>query len=458
MGTTANLLFGIEDYHAVKSANIVLDGITVIAGENGCGKSTISRWLYYLVNGMQQYEQLEKQTLLDELELMISPIRRLAEGTRENERIADFEMPNESSLEDISKWFDDTLKLYKSLIESTVFDKENEDKNGNMSWTLYYRRITRDMDLPSRCDPEVWMQSFDSKLSEYRQRANSLISRSERMLSRPTISELFHLIQENYRVKEDPPNFSFYEDGVNLIDKYTFEKIFPVSKAIYIDTALSPIDIPNISRRYQRMDFPYYLSSLLDLLHNSKWDTSEEIKELVRRISFTIRGDIDEKEQLFGESEFRYLRRDGLDIPLTKAATGIKLFAVLYRLLQNGHLDKETLLIIDEPESHLHPQWVVECARMLVLIHMKLGTRILIASHDPDMVAAIQAVAIKEKLKPSTHFYIANDLSYFDKEKKEVVLNPQYEFKDLGIEIGDIFNSFNIALERIDQYGGSHDE
>ena len=50
--------YTLSDYHAIKKADITIDGITVLAGENGCGKSTLSRWLYYLVNGAQQFEDL----------------------------------------------------------------------------------------------------------------------------------------------------------------------------------------------------------------------------------------------------------------------------------------------------------------------------------------------------------------------------------------------------------------
>ena len=37
----------IKDYKAVKSAEIGLNGITLISGVNGAGKSSISRLLYY---------------------------------------------------------------------------------------------------------------------------------------------------------------------------------------------------------------------------------------------------------------------------------------------------------------------------------------------------------------------------------------------------------------------------
>ena len=43
--------YTLRDYHAIKEAEIKLDGITVLSGINGCGKSTLSRWLFYLVNG-----------------------------------------------------------------------------------------------------------------------------------------------------------------------------------------------------------------------------------------------------------------------------------------------------------------------------------------------------------------------------------------------------------------------
>lgn len=37
----------VEDFKAVKKADISLNGITVVSGINGCGKSSLSQLLYY---------------------------------------------------------------------------------------------------------------------------------------------------------------------------------------------------------------------------------------------------------------------------------------------------------------------------------------------------------------------------------------------------------------------------
>ena len=46
----------VRDYHAIKEAEIKIDGITVLSGINGCGKSTLSKWLYYVVNGAKEFD------------------------------------------------------------------------------------------------------------------------------------------------------------------------------------------------------------------------------------------------------------------------------------------------------------------------------------------------------------------------------------------------------------------
>lgn len=37
----SNYRYTLSDYHAIKEADITINGITVLAGENGCGKSTL---------------------------------------------------------------------------------------------------------------------------------------------------------------------------------------------------------------------------------------------------------------------------------------------------------------------------------------------------------------------------------------------------------------------------------
>ena len=152
-----------------------------------------------------------------------------------------------------------------------------------------------------------------------------------------------------------------------------------------------------------------------------------------------------EEDDVFDEKSLRYISKDKkVNISLKDAATGFKAFSYLQRLLENGNLNQETLLMIDEPEAHLHPQWIVEFARLLVLLNKELGLKIMIASHNPDMVYAIHDIAHKEGVLSDTRFYVAQP----DEE------NPhQYVYKDLEHEIGEIFDSFNIALDRINIYG-----
>ena len=60
------------------------------------------------------------------------------------------------------------------------------------------------------------------------------------------------------------------------------------------------------------------------------------------------------------------------------------------------------------------------------------------------MVAAIQSIGKKEGLDEAITFYQAQS-------SKE---HPfEYEYKNLGLEITEIFKSFNIAISRIQDYG-----
>ena len=227
-----------------------------------------------------------------------------------------------------------------------------------------------------------------------------------------------------------------YEEEIPLIGDGSFMSPLSLRRAIYVDSPMILSDVEDSASglwgRFRK------------LLYNVNYRTAGNNEKLQISIQSIIGGKIASEEDIFGYSqELHYLANDGVDIRIEEAATGIKSFAYISRLLENGWLDKETLLLIDEPEAHLHPQWIVEFARLLVLIHKEMGTKIMIASHNPDMVAAIQSIAIKEEVIDRTKFYLA------ERDKDTLA----YSFVDKGTEIGDIFESFNIAMSRIEQYG-----
>ena len=49
----------IENFAKIKEANIIIDGITVIAGENNTGKSTVGKILFSIFNSLNNIEDVQ---------------------------------------------------------------------------------------------------------------------------------------------------------------------------------------------------------------------------------------------------------------------------------------------------------------------------------------------------------------------------------------------------------------
>ncbi len=74
------MLFKIKNIAAIEQAEVLLDGLTVIGGENDTGKSTVGKLLFAIVKGIARYEQdlneSKEKALRKKMEEIYFAIRR----------------------------------------------------------------------------------------------------------------------------------------------------------------------------------------------------------------------------------------------------------------------------------------------------------------------------------------------------------------------------------------------
>lgn len=439
--------YTLSDYHAVKDADITIDGITVLAGENGSGKSTLSRWLYYLVNGAQQFDTLTINEYIDDVSRIMQRHSMAAREMRQyipkmaltqsDDFFSKFypyaRYSTETSVQQIQGDFEKFIysmgSLIKDYIANTKLDKKSE-------------RIFRYLNLGAYEDANAYENSMLLVDNYINDNLKWLSQRTERLyadLERRPFEQFVENVCHEYEEKDEiPNNLQLREDDVELIGVDRVSSLFNLRRAIYIDT---PMALTNESAENV---FWNELRSLVVTRSKRKLEMSE--KKLLRRVSNILHGEAKmvKDDSPFADDELHFVSDDGkLNIEIEKVATGFKTFIYLQRLLENGCLGDDSLLLIDEPEAHLHPQWIVEYARLLVLLNRELGQKIMLATHNPDMVAAIRSIAEKEQVLSKTNFYISEPSGQ----------SNMYCYKALGTDISEIFTSFNIALDRIHAYG-----
>lgn len=435
----SDLRLKVNDYRAISNADIVLNGITVLSGINGTGKSTLSKLLYHSINLTLDYDKIRIRNFYWKWERTLLSLIRLSE---------DFSLNIDRSFLDILRSTDniDSIDLAYEITKSNInkieqsFILRNKDKNftdkeiiriSNSLESPYLKKYKPKKNKEFNCIEDI----FTYTKNNIKEEKNDI----EQIIKERPLSLLLSQLKQYFSTNDI--SLGLYEDEIPVIDltQTRLNNIFSIENVIYMDT---PMFLNN--RTPNRFFFGNsHWGDLMSIINSkSKKNLEEESLIIDNNISEIISGKISLEDKDF-DSRLIYERNDGLKIDLEETATGIKSFAILQLLLSKGLLNSKTLMILDEPEAHLHPQWIVEYAKIIVSLNKYLGVKFMIASHNPDMVSAIRYISEKENTQDRLNFYLAEKL-----ENKE-----EYNFKSLGIDIEPIFSSFNIALDRISEYG-----
>lgn len=201
--------------------------------------------------------------------------------------------------------------------------------------------------------------------------------------------------------------------GLGVSAKQIMDKVenFTIPETIFIETPLIWNftdffrDIAQIESQMNiKLDYPYLMKDLNFKLFIKNASNGLDIKDEVTKLM----GGQFEKD----EKGSYFFNKDGQRIELVNTATGVKYFGIFQVLSQNNYLNENTVLVLDEPEVHLHPKWQLEMAKIIVEL-VKNGVKILVNSHSPYMIEALQRYAELEKV--TADFYLAED-GYIKKE------------------------------------------
>jgi len=185
---------------------------------------------------------------------------------------------------------------------------------------------------------------------------------------------------------------------VNDNEDYTLEPIFIETPLVWNFTDFFR-DIALVESQMNiKLDYPYLMKDLNFKLHIKNASKGLDIKEKVTKL---MGGEF--KKDEMGRY---YFDKQGERIELVNTATGIKYFGIFQVLSQNNYLNKNTILILDEPEVHLHPKWQLEMAKIIIEL-VKYGVKIVVNSHSPYMIQSLIKYARDENIVDKSNFYLA---------------------------------------------------
>lgn len=427
----------ISNFRAIEDAQIALNGITVLTGLNATGKSTISRMMYYAGYYANHYQELIDDRLNGMLEGITLYLLQYLDLLPDDERMLFIfkgyrrfsHKPFEE--EDAYLMIDTLQKHYESGAQVKSLDRE---RLGKVLGKQFKNR-----------------QAFFKGLEELKEVIEGVYEFYRRLLKdrppiflRDKLSELFSTSKEtlmkSFSVREGTEEIvgpSRKDVGVFT----SFDRVF------YIDSPM----IANFSGDFPLGVLDQNWEELIQFFYDGRTRSLSESEQRVADLLAGItRGQVvlpsKDQDGVMRTRKIYFTESSGESYAIKEVATGIKSFALIQSLLQKGLLTERTLLIIDEPEAHLHPQWTVQYARIITTLHRELGVKFLLATHSPRLVQSLSLFASEEE-------ETAKSLLFYMSEPTKTT-PVRYRFRELTEEEGiePIFSCFNTAYDVMNQY------
>jgi len=435
----------LENIGIIKDSTLVLDGLTVITGKNNSGKTTVGKTLYAMLEATSNLQQkaytdrilyILKQ--LDDVKRTLTVRFRFDDDTADISsfyeypalRTLMFEEFSDTVSEQELEFFAHTLERDLRNVDSALMESHQiprlirryhgdtgtwEAINTPVKFEGYRKRA---LDILAQL---FFALDKDPKLNDYARESINQTLRVEfgsqiQPVRTPDVMSSVALLEDGtdgaVYFHFSITNNNIINDGTPVFSASPFEKVYMIDDPFVLDKA----NTRSMSRLSLRKEPPETILNFTriqphnDKLRSALRDTDEVnifekmiLEDSLRSIKEQIDRVIPGTFEFSNEGDY-YIQNDA-KIKIGNLATGSKMFSILKILLEKGDLDRSTMLILDEPEAHLHPQWQNVFAEIIVLLVKEVGVHVLLTTHSPNFMLALDAHMRKYHINDQTNFY-----------------------------------------------------
>lgn len=409
----------IENFAKIKNADIAINGITVIAGENNTGKSTVGKIIFSLYKslvGIEDKIEMQREKEIRDMCQMLLKNYTIDENLSQKIAFGSQRIASQIARE-IRRYKEKNENIKQKEIEKIIIDIVKQDELYSIGYeddsnaeiiTNIINNIDSILKLP---DDIIFLEVLSRYFKTvFHSQMNSLQNKNS------TAKLKLQIKGKTIGLWFQRERCTGYTLGLHLL-----------SNVIYID---NPFIIDKLSSD-EVLDMMGQLlkESLILGFHNDVMDNifgtilaKEKLSEIYKILGEVVNGEIQEKNEKF------YFHAEDMSQPISieNLSTGLKSFVLLKMLIENRGLEEKDVLILDEPEIHLHPKWQIVYAELIVLLQKYFDLSIIVTTHSPYFLDAIDLYSVKHGLKEKVNYYLSSIVED-GVEMKEVDVDAIYK-------------------------------
>lgn len=385
----------IENVAKIEHAEVELNGITVVAGKNNTGKSTIGKVVFSLFNSLSD---IETRLARQKEQLIYKRIRNRFDEISEGRGVGFYPVS--------------PVALHNCASELSECDDEEEQRE------IIYRLVVTTARWAKQENEESIIAGINADVAEI----NNLPM--ERLM-KSVVSAYFSQIFYGNICSRSMPEGDARARIEASIKSRTIELAFSnelcteleqgikiINKAFYLD---NPFILNRLNSGPPYDEIEKALLRDLRLKRDAMEDAvqygiaSDKIQNVMALLDSVTGGTVSVDES----REFMFRER-GTDTPLSVSnlSAGLKSFVIIKMLLENHSLRERDVLVLDEPEIHLHPEWQMKYAEIIVLLQKEFNLTIILTTHSSHFLEAIQLYARIHKLEEKCKYYLTEQGDY----------------------------------------------
>ena len=427
----------IDNFAKIKHVEITIDGITVIAGENNTGKSTIGKVLYSAFNAFYDMDlKIENRRQEEILEITRRGVRNALmhsmPGTRNSSylRITSDKIGRTISSKLMEAESMDEV-LFRDYLEQACAQyivRLTEESVSELLEDSYEKIVARKRNDDYKVALELIERFFNQVFDEQIKCLQS--SGKDTKVSLDIKGKELDVVFRGNQCVQWQADYNILHEAFFIDDPFVLDQ---VSDHLWF----------SIGNRYRKELLNHLNETDDDIMDGifeavSAKENLKEIYDILKRVA---------DGQILVQNGQWSLHSEKFEEPIhfENLSAGLKSFVLLKLLLEKGILKEKDVLILDEPEIHLHPEWQLVYAEMIVLLQKKFDLSIVVTTHSRDFLEAIELYAKKYELFPKCRFYLSGQeegLSVFedvteclDKIYSQLV-TPSMLLDNLRYEIG----------------------